>query len=438
MCHLRQFPGIFFALSLLLVTCLTAGARGRGVVVADSLTLRPLAGVSLFSNSGHMLGISDKRGHFYGVSAGDFPLRVRLMGYYEKSAPDIECDTILLAPSSAQLPEVTVEAKTRTVLHMLAYIREYSTLATYTDTVTMFREKMVDYMIPTEMKSKFKGWHRPRVLNSRSYYHFTNGAGRDSVSDQCNQHFTWTDWIGMLPNMPIPVAIAGPDSAEVAIAGRYGTVEEWRREADRISVDIDILADTTSHRWVSTLSSFFHRDDVDFERFSMKVNYDNVLGDDVSPLELSGYSFNIESRGRGIGMFMFNREDQPIFVTSYTEVYITDREFITVKEARKWERKTFADDEIPILEPAEAPGLQPSVIALIDRVSRINPQGIRLALAPDHRLVGRNVYKANFSIAHRALDLLKQLTGITSYKFHKNFNRNWSDFTRSWRSRHSP
>lgn len=34
-------------------------------------------------------------------------------------------------------------------------------------------------------------------------------------------------------------------------------------------------------------------------------------------------------------MFRFNRNDEPFFVNTFAEVYILDKEYITVKEARR-------------------------------------------------------------------------------------------------------
>ena len=74
--------------------------------------------------------------------------------------------------------------------------------------------------------------------------------------------------------------------------------------------------------------------DIDFERFNIRANYTNVAGTTVSPADLSSYSFNIESNGRGRGMFMFNRSDQPLYVTTYAEIYIIEKEYITLQEAK--------------------------------------------------------------------------------------------------------
>ena len=62
-------------------------------------------------------------------------------------------------------------------------------------------------------------------------------------------------------------------------------------------------------------------------------------------------------------MFMFNRVDEPFFVSTYAEVYVVDKEFITVKEAKQWDSKKLASDDIAIYEPAEAPELQEPIHA---------------------------------------------------------------------------
>ena len=45
-----------------------------------------------------------------------------------------------------ELPELMVKSGRDKILHILAYVREFSELTTYTDTVALFREKMVDFI----------------------------------------------------------------------------------------------------------------------------------------------------------------------------------------------------------------------------------------------------------------------------------------------------
>ena len=421
---------------LALAVCVCDGlAQKRYVVVADSITRTPLVNASVFNCEGVFIGNTREKGLIRCANEADYPLTVRYLGYYDEAIPLEAPDTVFLKANVAELPEIVVETKRQQMLHILAYVREYSTLSNYTDTVTMFREKMVDFMLPKDDDAKYQGWRNPRVLNVRSYYRFTNANGLDSVSDRCNHHFSWSDWIGMMPNVRVPSGLAQLEQGIDTVRGKYGASEIWMRNGDRTMVDIDVLADANGRKWVPNLSSFFRNDDIDFERFHMRLNYGTAMGDDVGPLDLAGYSFNIESRGRGRTMFMFNRSDEPFFVTTYTEAYILDKEFITVKEAKKWESRKFDEDEIEIFEPLEASELQSSTLALIDRVNNIDQVQIRIAQTPDHRLMSRHVSKKNFKVGYRALSLLKQMTGISQIKSNKNFKENWKKFKKEQQAR---
>lgn len=92
---------------------------------------------------------------------------------------------------------------------------------------------------------------------------------------------------------------------------------------------------------------------------------------------------------------------------------------------------------IEIYEPTDAPELQPDILALIDRVNNIDADRIRLTITPDKRLMSRNVRRGNFSIGNRALNLLKQLTGISFSKSHKNLNSNWNEFRNRQRKKNN-
>lgn len=412
---------------IVLLLAFMAEAQGRNVVVADSVTKLPLASASVFDRQGSLIGICNSNGRTPYISADNYPVTVRYLGYNERSV-ETPTDTIFLQERISELNEVVVESRERKVLHMLAYMREYSTLTTYTDTVFMFREKMVDYMLSPDKKIRFRGWSKPRVLKAKSYYRFTDAQGLDSVSDECRYHFSWSDWMGVGPVAKLPKGLRREEIGADTIYGRYSPTEIWTKNDERVIVDINVLADTTSRKWVPNLSGFF-RNDLDFENFRVRFNYDNVTGDTVCPMDLSGYTFNIESNGRGHGMFWFNRVNEPFFVSTYAEVYIMDKEYITVKEAKKWDNRKFNAGEIEILGPEEAPSLQPAIEELVERVNNIDKGGVRLAVAPDHRLISTSSSGRNFKIGRRALFLLKGLLGISSHKLKKNIDQQWKEMT---------
>ncbi len=336
-----------------------------------------------------------------------------------------------LTQNTTDLPELVVESRNHRILHILAYIREYSTLASQTDTVFLFREKTVDYMLPVDRDSKFKGWTTPRVLNARSYYRFTDSSGLDSVSDNCNHHFSWSDWVGIMPSIRLPAKLQNTESAIDTIHGKYQPAEIWQKENDRIQIQIDLLADTTNSKWSTGFSNIFNNT-LDFDIIKIKLNYDNVCADSVSASDLTEYSFNIESTGRGRRMFRFNSDGEPFTVSTHAEVYVLDKEYITQKEAKKWDGLRFDKNEISIFESPNAPEFSAATLKLISRVDEIDADRIRLLSEPDRKMISSRfgLHNRNFQIGHRALSLLKQLTGITLYKSHKNFKHNWDKFRR--------
>ena len=399
--------------------------EAKNIVVVDSTTQHTLPGASAFDSKGKPLGMTNNNGRLPYISHLSYPITLRYLGYKEKSISE-PTDTIRLVSTTTDLPEVLIESKSHKVLHILAYIREYSTLSTYTDTVSLFREKMVDYMLLPDNKINFKGWRYPRLLKSNSYYQFTNNQGLDSVSDKCRHHFSWSDWIQIVPSPEIPPNLKGREIGTDTLRGKYSATEIWDRNGEEISIDINVLADTMSRKWVSNLNGFFNSD-LDYETMKLRYKYGNVVGDSIAMTDIEGYSYVIESNGRGHNMFMFNNKKEPFFVSTYAEVYILDKEYIKVKEAKKWAKMRFDKVDFDIIEPHGAPELQPSIKELIERVGNINHTQIRQNIAPDERMKGRNVYKQQH-IGQRILSIIKGITGISSYKSKKNREENWDKF----------
>lgn len=420
---------IIFICAVVLTLFSTTARSHNVLVVADSVTRLPLSNASVFDRNGNLVGICSAKGLTPYISENNLPVVVRYMGYNEKKIGNMDSDTVFLSETSFQLPELVVSARQNKILHVLGYVREYSTLSTYTDTVFLYREKIVDFMLPNEKTRRFKGWSKPRIIQSRSYYRFTNAEGLDSVSDECDYHFSWSDWVGIVPEMDLPVLLREKEYGTDTLYGKYSPTEIWIKSPDKILIDVDVLADTASRKWVPNLSNFF-RNNLDFEDFRVHLLYDGAVGNLIAPIDLKGFSYNIESRGRMREMFLFNRLNQPFFVSTYAEVYILDKEYITMKEARQWEKQSFDLDDIPVYDLVDAPPLQPDILALIDRVSNIDKDYIVLNNEPDPRIGYRNEFNNNFSFGNRVLSLLKGLTGISAHKFNRNTKKSWNNFRR--------
>lgn len=399
-------------------------AQSQRAIVVDSISRYPLSNVSVFDSEGKFAGVTDNIGRLPYLSSELYPIIIRCLGFKEKYIYSSEIDSVYLQESIVELPEVIVESNKHKLLHMLAYVREYSSLTTYSDTIFLFREKMVDYMIPMNDDLKYKGWKNPRILKSKSYYRFTNVYGLDSVSDRCNHHFSWSDWVGVVPSAKLPTALRLIDIGIDTIWGKYSPTEIWKRNSDKISIVVNVLADTLSRKWVPNLNLFF-KDNLDFEQFRLHFNYANITGDSIISSDLTNYSFLIESNGRGRNMFMFNHKDEPFFVSTYTEVYVVDKEYITLREAKKWEKIKYDNDEILIIEPQEAPELQPAIQLLVDRVNSVDHNANRLKLTPDKRLAGRKIER---NLGQKVFQRLKNMLGISNIIGKRKQEKRWKEF----------
>ena len=174
------------------------------------------------------------------------------------------------------------------------------------------------------------------------------------------------------------------------------------------------------------------QDKIDFENFKVHFGYENVTGDLLLPNDLTNYSFHIESVGRGHSLFRFNRPDEDYFVSTYGEVYFLDKEFISLKEAKKWEKHNFNSDEIEIYEAYEAPELQSHILSLMERVENIDKQQIILSWKDDPRFRYERRKNNNFSLGNRFLNVIKDITGISSVLARKKRIKDWKEFRDNW------
>lgn len=394
---------------MIAVAMIVVATASYALIIVDASSGMPLAGVSIFSNQGRLLGVTSGKGEVPSVAFDAYPLTARSIGFKERSGILRTDSAVGMQTAAYELPELIVDSKKHEVLHLLALVRDYSTLATYSDTVTMYREKWVDFMIPTKRTKKFSGWRAPRILSTNSFYRFTDINGLDSVSDNFNQHFSWSDWVGILDHALLPQAIAGKTATTDTTKGKYGPTEIWTARDNSISLFVNVLADTISRKWVPNLSNFF-KNHIDFETFTVNYQFSEIYGDDIYATDLDAFSINIASRGRGHNMFKFNRRDQPFFVTTYAEIYIVDKEFISRSEAIKWENHSFAETPLDIPVPPSIPPLPQATSDLIARVESIDHTQRRLNIAADEKLVGIDL--TPLTKKQKTLRYLKSLIGL--------------------------
>lgn len=293
-----------------------------------------------------------------------------------------------LEPIPYELPEVKVSTKHRPILHLTGYIRELSKMISSADTLTLYREKWVDFMIPTGRARHFDGWTDPRLLKTKSYYKWTDPSGRDSVSDRVSHHFSWSDWVSLPKRINFPSMISGSRLGQFTVMGRDSIAEIWQKDSAGVSVTVNVLADSLKHMWTPRLAGPMWRDH-DFQRMVMDFRFSDTDTFSVKPQNLDRMSCRIESMGRGHDMFRFARwkDDNYLYVSTYFDLTITDREYLTVKDARRKEKnqELAIQDAMLIFESERVP--RDSIITdLIARVNAIDHDARRLGMELDTRV----------------------------------------------------
>lgn len=164
------------------LTLLTAiGVWGKNTIAIGSDDNEIIAGATVISGNGMILGVTDDNGRLPQVSGKDYPLIIRSLGYKEQTVT-AQSDTIWMASENYSLPEVSVVSGERPITRVISYVREYSTGATSTDTIQMFSEYMVQSFHVTKEKVKGykKGDRKIKTLSTRQYARYAN-AKCDSV-----------------------------------------------------------------------------------------------------------------------------------------------------------------------------------------------------------------------------------------------------------------
>lgn len=376
------------------------------VSVADEVSGEPIEEALVYDKQGKLVGYTSKEGALPALAHSAYPLTVRCIGYETCVISTPSVRKVLMRRKNYELPEVVVNSKDKQVLHLLGYVREYSTLATYTDTVFLFREKTVDFMLPSKRVKHFKGWRSPRVLSSKSYYRFTGADGLDSVSDNCNTHFSWSDWVDIPAGVHLNRKCKRPGTVVDTVPGHRSASQIWKRDSDKVSISINVLADTLNRQWVNRLKRY-HMGVTDFYRMDLKYEFEDVDEDTILPEQLHKFAFQIESDGRGFRLPHLAGVEREAYVETKAEVYIIDKTYMSEADARKWEKKAPNYAEVGILIPEEAALYPADVSNMVERVGRVDKDLIRRRVIPDKRLAGiDDLFKTRLSPLEQILYLI--------------------------------
>lgn len=330
---------IIFALCVILTSVLSFS---KELVVLGSDDRLPVAGATLLSKSGHIVGITDNDGTVAHPDAAMYPLTFRSLGYEVTTIYEAR-DTIVLNAVEYALPEVSVTAIERPFRRVVWYAREYSTGTNGMDTMQLYSEYMLESFF---VDRKVKGYHSSDAgLTTKAIKRFAriSGANRtDSIfmPKECDD-ITILAWGGTFCKLPEgkieeTTAIRGGALTD-SIAGKYATDKVFQKGRSRYTVITDRLSSHKNHSWSPSLFKLFGMT-IDIENYNSSFCFQqNDCGIyDLYDMLYSSVNLGILARGK-VFKWLFGSKE-PMRMNTYIELYpveITSHSIEEYRELRK-------------------------------------------------------------------------------------------------------
>ncbi|MBO5698590.1 MAG: hypothetical protein J6R79_01105 [Bacteroidaceae bacterium] len=337
--------------------------------VVDALDNSPVTSAPIFNAAGNVIGMTSNEGDFSDISESAYPITIRCIGYESVTVEQPKDTIIMMLPALYELEEVVVSAK-REVLKLTAYVREYFTISSQTDTIAYFAEHMADRYMPADENIKFNK-NSLRLRNTRCYSHF-KGEDLDSVGIE--HKTTFPSVLSSLQAIDKPVKV--PDSFKnqegvtksYEVPGKSGTTFILKQNAHTHTIIGDALAEEEDHRmslWIFKLLGVA----MDIEQLYITRIY-NVNDTGVYlPKDLIQASVVMEAEGKGKLLRQMLRSETPVTIHSSVELYVVDREYLSKKKAKEEYKDKMTKIEFEI--PESVPELDEATKRLIKRANAL-------------------------------------------------------------------
>ena len=356
---------LFLVISILLF-CVSADAQKR---VIDAVDHSPVAAASIFDATGNMVGFTWSDGEFSEIPESAYPITVRCMGYEMLIIERPEDKTWEMTPMAYELEEVLIVPVKRNILKQTFYVREYFSMSSETDTVTLFTEHMADRFIPASKDAKFSGNSSLRILESHQYSHYQL-FGQDSISTDSETLFPSMVTIFEPFDKEIPTPKSFKESENAAKLyeepGKSGVSIIIKQNDQTFTISVDGLADTKEHKispWPLKLLGFTMEFNQVFLTQAYRVNDKGVY----QPKDLLEASFVMQADGRGKYLRKVLKSDKPIVIRSMVELYIVDRDYLSKEEAK--EEYKNKPTNVKFVIPSTVPPLNEATRRLVERAN---------------------------------------------------------------------
>ena len=339
-------------ITALIIALATTISYGKTMIVLGSDDGLPVAGATVLSASGHIVGVADKNGVMAQSDSIMYPITIRSMGY-EVTTISEPRDTVMLNAVEYALPEISVTASERPFRRVVWYAREYSTGTTGMDTMQLYSEYMLESFF---VDRKVKGYHssdRDLTTKAVKRYARISGANRtDSIfRPRESDDITILAWGGTFCKLPEEkveetTAIREGGSTD-SISGKYGTDKVFQKRGTKYTVITDRLSSHKNHSWSPSLFKLFGMT-IDIERYNYAFCFQQNDKGIYDLYDMMYSSVNLDFLAHGKIFKWLLRSKEPMKMSTYIELYpveITSHSLEEYKEMRK--DKTPLDFQVP-------------------------------------------------------------------------------------------
>lgn len=353
------------------VAILLGAFHANAFRLVDAETKAPLPLASITDRSGNVVGMTDKTGEIPELQKDRYPITFNYMGYASLQVPKpVEYD-VMMIQQNYELPEIVIIPGERPLLYLMGYMREVTSILSTSDSVTVFKESIVDFLVPVD-KSKVKGWNKARELASKTYVRMSNSSGLDSVSNNHEyEYMLLGNSHSLIPSSSkVPNKIRNTDVACDTIMGKYYPKIIWWKNGDETRWYGDALANEKNHvtsPWALKLLGLT----TDFSEISINYVFNTPDGDFINPTDLKQVSMTIDMLAKGKLFKKTFDSSSPLNVRTYVELYLTDREFLSDEDGKRLKKEVPLIEPAYILAPANANPLHPAIQRTVERVNSL-------------------------------------------------------------------
>lgn len=334
--------------------------------VVDATDNSPISAASIFDFEGNLIGITLSDGVIGNIPESAYPITLRCVGYEQLLIENPHEKILSMIPAVYELEEVVIVPVERNMMKQTLYVREYFSIETIKDTVTIFMEHMADRFVPAARNVKTKVKHSVRLLGSKQYSRF-KADGEDTVTFS-----TESEIPSMLHLFDLnPDEIKAPESFKNvgninkyhSESGKSGMSVIMQQNANTFTTVKDLLAETSKHKsspFLLKLIGFSMQFNQLYTTNAFNVNEQGIY----LQKDLIESGFVMEADGKGKLLRKLFETDKGILMRAMIELYVVDKDYLSEEEAQS--QRNVKPENIEFIIPHTVPPLNDATKKLIE------------------------------------------------------------------------